>query len=371
MSDTDATIFNKRPKASALSVNWGLDPSVVFLNHGSFGATPLAVLAHQATFRELMESEPVAFWVCKAEPLLDAARAEMAAFVGCEADDFAFVTNATTGVNTVLRSLVWQSGDEVVTSAHEYNACNNVLRYLEERCGIKPVLAEVPFPVEAGGGAGVGEEAVVAAIVSKMTARTRLVMVSHVTSPSGMIMPVKRIAAECAKQGVDLLVDGAHAPGFVDLDVESIGCAYYTGNFHKWVCAPKGSGFLYVRKDRQALVEPLVISHGRNLVRQDRSRFRLQFDYTGTQDISAYMATPHALRLVPTLAGCSGGDVRANWAAVRDRNHGLAMAARAVLCERLGVNGPVPESMLGSLVALALPLQSEAREAELAARPAV
>jgi isopenicillin-N epimerase len=284
--------------------------------------------------------------------MLDAARARMAAVVGCPADDMAFVRNATEGVGTVLNSLRFAPGDELLTSAHEYNACNNVLRAAAERWGAKVVHAALPWPVP-------GPGACVEAVLGAVTARTRLALVSHVTSPTGFIMPVERITSELARRGVETLVDGAHAPGFLPLDVSRVAPAYYTGNFHKWLCAPKGSAFLYVRRDLQAGVRPLVISHGANAERTDRSRFRLEFDYTGTADYAAWLATPAAVDALIEMVPGGGG-----LGAVMAQNRGLALAGRRVLMERFGGEPLVPEEMLGAMAAVAIPARSSAEAGE-------
>ena len=325
--------------------HWGLDPGVVFLNHGSFGATPLAVQRVADGFRAQMEREPIRFVVEELEPLLDAARREVAAFVGCDADDMAFVLNATMGVNTVVRSLQWREGDELLTSTHEYNACNNALEYVAKRHGATVVRAEPPFPVRS-------EDEVVQSVLSRVTDRTRLVLLSHITSPTALVLPVERIVRELNARGVDTLVDGAHAPGMVPLDIERIGAAYYTGNLHKWVCGPKGSAFLHVRKDRQGLISPLIVSHGANSPRTDRSRFRLEMDYIGTIDYSAWLGAAETIRYM-------GSIVPGGWDEVRRRNREMALTARDLLCRELGAEPAAPDSMTGSLAAVRLPDRTE------------
>lgn len=337
-----------RPPRADLARHWGLDPSVVFLNHGSFGATPLRALERQSELRAQMEAEPIRFMVERLEPMLDAARAEVAAFVGCSPDDMAFVHNATMGVNTIVRSLDFSPGDELLTSAHEYNACNNALEYVASRTGARVVKAQIPFPIQS-------EDQVVSAILDAVTPRTRLVLLSHITSPTALILPVERLVAELNQRGIDTLVDGAHAPGMIDLNVERIGAAYYTGNFHKWACAPKGSAFLWVRKDRQHLVRPLIISHGANSPRQDRSRFRLEADFLGSLDYTAWLATPEAIRAVGEL-------VPGGWPEVRRRNRHTALAARDLLRRQLGPAAAeltAPDSMVGSMAVVALPDRTE------------
>ncbi len=324
---------------SDLARHWRLDPGVNFLNHGSFGACPAEVLDAQARLRAQLEAEPVRFFMREYPPLLAAARAALGAFVGADPDDLGFVANATSGVNTVVRSLRFAPGDEILTTDHAYAACHNTLLHVAEASGARVVVARVPFPVD-------GDDEIVAAVLAAAGPRTRLAMIDHVTSPTGIILPVARIVAELAERGVDTLVDGAHAPGMVALDVAALGAAYYTGNCHKWLCAPKGAAFLWVRRDRQAAIHPLTISHGRS-GRGSGSLFRREFDWTGTDDPTAWLCVPEAIRVV-------GGMVPGGWDEVRRRNRELALAARALLCDALGVAAPCPESMIGALAAVPL-----------------
>src|SRR5438552_4100747 len=217
---------------------WPLERGVIFLNHGSFGACPTEVLRHQAALRAEMEREPVRFLSRELDDRLDAARAALAAFLGAEADDLAFVTNATSGVNAVLRSREFADGDELLTTDHAYNACKNALEYVARRTRARVVIAPIPFPVASS-------DEVVAAIMGRVTPRTRLALIDHVTSPTALVLPVERLIAELARRGIDGLVDGAPAPGMLPLDLPPLRATYYTGNCHKWLCAPKGSAFLW------------------------------------------------------------------------------------------------------------------------------
>ena len=323
---------------SELAIYWDLDPAVRFLNHGSFGATPRPVLAAQDEWRARMEREPVAFFTRDLEPALDAARSALGAFVGADPADLAFVTNATTGINIVARSLQLAAGDEVVVLDHAYNAARNALAAVASTSGATIVTARLPFP-------GTRPADPLEAILAVVTPRTRLVMVDHVTSPTALVLPVAEIVAALAERGIDTLVDGAHAPGMVDLDVEGIGAAWYTGNCHKWMCAPKGSGFLHVRRDRQERTRPIVISHGANSFRTDRSRFRLEHDWTGTLDPTAWLAVPAAIDFAASLL--PGG-----WPALRTRGHELALVVRDLLCETTGEPTPAADSMIGAMVSV-------------------
>ena len=327
------------PEPPGLVDRWALDPAIVFLNHGSFGACPRAVLDHQAALRAEMEAEPVRFLSRELDGRLDTARAGLAAFLGAEPEDLAFVTNATSGVNAVLRSRRLAPGDELLVTDHAYNACRNALEFVAERTGARVVVVAVPFPVG-------GPEAVVAAVLAGVTPRTRLALLDHVTSPTALVLPIERLCAALGARGVDALVDGAHAPGMVPLDLGRLGATYYTGNCHKWLCAPKGAAFLWVRRDRQREVRPLTISHGAT-ARTARSRFHVEFDWTGTADPTPWLT-------VPTALACIGGMLPGGWPAVTARNHALAIEARRMLAAVTGTPPPCPDEMIGSLASVVL-----------------
>ena len=330
-----------RPDAASVRDLWGLDPAITFLNHGSFGATPIPVLDAQRDWRTLLEAEPVDFLGRALEGRLDAVRTALGRFLGADPDDLALITNATGGVGTVLRSLRLGPGDEILATDHEYNAALNAARYVAERDGATLVVARIPFPLD-------DPAQVTQAVLAAVTPRTRLALISHVTSPTALVFPIPEIVAALRERGVETLVDGAHAPGMIPLQLDDIGAAYYTGNCHKWMCGPKGSAFLHVRRDLQGGVRPLVISHGANSRREDRSRFRLEFDWTGTADPSPWLSLPTAIDLI-------GGLLPGGWPAHMAANHALALAGRDLLAEALGVRAPAPDVMLGSMAAVPLP----------------
>jgi isopenicillin-N epimerase len=334
---------------SDLARHWALDSSITFLNHGSFGATPRAVLEAQRGWRDRMEAQPVQVLARDLPALLAEARTLLGGFVGADPDDLAFVTNATGAVNAVVRSLRFEPGDELLTTDHEYNATINVLRHVAERDRARVVVARIPFPT-------VGPDDVVDAILAATTERTRLALLSHVTSPTALVFPVEWIVAALAERGVETLVDGAHAPGMLPLDLDRLGAAWYTGNLHKWVCAPKGAAFLHARHDRQAGIRPNTISHGANAVLGDSgghggsTRYRAEFDWQGTLDPTPWLAVADALRFV-------GGLVDGGWPAIMARNHELTLQAQVRLAEVIGLDPArlAPGSMVGSMVALPLP----------------
>jgi isopenicillin-N epimerase len=324
-------------------LGWRLDPAVTFLNHGSYGACPEPILAVQRDLRDRLEAEPVRFMNDELPGLLDAARTVVGGFLGADPDGLAFVTNATTGINTVLRSLRFEPGDELLTDDHEYNATINAMRAAAARDGARVVVARIPFPIA-------GPDEARDAILAAVTPRTRLVVISQITSPTAVIFPVDELVAELDRRGIDTLVDGAHAPGVIPLDIDGLGAAYWTGNAHKWLCGPKGTAVLWVRADRRDRIHPLVTSHGANADLGGRSRYRHEFDWVGTSDPTGYLALPAALAWMSAAVPDGGG-----WPALMAANHALAIDGRDLIASALRVEAPAPDSMLGSMAALPLP----------------
>lgn len=329
-----------RPDPGPLAAHWDLDPAVTFLNHGSFGACPRAVLAAQAEWRARLEREPVRFFIRELPGALEGVRATLGALLGAQADDLALVPNATTGVSTVLRGIGLQPGDELVTTDHAYGACKNALDAIAAERGATVVVARVPLPTH--------PDAVVEAVLRTLTKRTRLALLDWVTSPTGLVFPMGQLVTELGRRGVDVLVDGAHAPGMVPMALDHLGAAYTTGNLHKWLCTPKGSAFLHVRRDRQAGLRPLVISHGATAPLRGRSRFQVEFEWTGTFDPTPWLVLPDAVR---TLEGLVPGGLPA----LRQRNRSLALEGRRLLERSLGAASLAPDEMIGALAAVALP----------------
>jgi isopenicillin-N epimerase len=318
-----------------LASQWCLDPSVTYLNHGSFGACPAAVLAEQAALRLEMEREPVDFLSVSLPARLNAARETLAEFLGADPANLVFLPNATAGVNAVLRSLALEPGDELLVTNHTYAACRKTIDFVAARTAAHVVTANLPFPCR-------HEEEIIAAVLGCVSPRTRLALMDHVTSATALIMPLARLVADLSSRGVDTLVDGAHAPGMVPLRLSELGAAYYTGNAHKWLCAPKGAAFLHVRPDRQAPLHPTVISHGYP------AGFQAEFDWTGTFDPTPWLCIPAAIRFIGSLL--PGG-----WPQVMACNRDLTLRARALLLESIGVDAPCPEPMIGSMASLPLP----------------
>lgn len=334
---------------SPLLQHWQLDPNLTFLNHGSFGACPRVVLAAQAALRERMERDPVRFLYLELEELLDAARARAARFFAAKPEDCVFVSNATTGVNSVLASFPFRAGDELLVTNHGYRACRNAAEYWSQRAGARVVEVPLPLPLR-------DAETALDAILAKVGPKTRLALIDHVTSPSALVLPVRELVTELRRRGVVTLVDGAHAPGMLALATSELGADYYVGNFHKWCCAPKSAALLVATEEQRATLRPLVISHGHSAHRPQRPRAWLEFDWVGTNDPTAALCVPAALDFLESLAGSP--------AALFEQNRELALEARALLLDELGTAPLCPAALLGSMAAVQLPPALSARGGE-------
>ena len=321
---------------------WDFDPGITYLTHGTYGACPRPIIEAQQALVAQLEANPLRFLTRELEGRLDAAREAVAAFLNADPEGLVVVPNATTGVATVLESLRLRPGDELLTNDHEYNATLNALATVAERARGRVVRVSIPLPIR-------HPEEVVEAILAGVTPRTRVALISHVTSVSGLVFPIETIVRELDRLGVDTLVDAAHAPGQVPVDVGALGAAYWTGNGHKWLCGPKGAGVLHVREDRRAGVRPLVTSHGRNDPRSDRPTLWKEFDWQGTGNPTAFLALPDAIQLIGSLQ--PGG-----WPAHMAANRALVLAGRDLINQRLGLEPIAPDSMVGSMAAIALPI---------------
>lgn len=330
--------------------HWQLNPAVDYFNHGSFGATPTVVLAAQRSLRDALERDPIEFLAPerKLEPKLDEVRAIVANLVRAKPCDVAFVRNATDGVNAVLRSFPFSQGDDVVVTNHGYNACNNAARYAAESRGARMRVAQVPFPLHS-------VQQVVEAIEQAFSDRTKLLLVDHVTSATGLVFPIQSIVDAAHAHDIRVLVDGAHALGMLPLNLTELGADYYTANHHKWLCAPKASGFLWVRSELQAEVRPSVISHAANRARPGRSRFLAEFDWQGTFDPTPLLSVPASIELLHSLY--PGGIDE-----LMTANRTLALDARSCLLEALKIEPPAPEEMIASLVTFPLRGSTAARD---------
>ena len=315
-----------------------IDPEITFLNHGSFGACPIPVFEEYQRWQRQLERQPVKMLGRDIDGLLREAMRPLAAYLNADAADCVFVPNATTGVNIVARSLRLSAGDEVLTTDHEYGACNYTWEYVCAQTGARLVQQAIPLPIGTPG-------EFIERVWAGVTERTRVLFLSHLTSPTGLVFPIEELIKRARAAGILTVIDGAHVPGQLPLDLTTLDADFYTGNFHKWLCAPKSSAFLYARKEHQASLIPNIISWGWR-----ESEFSLRQERQGTRDPASYLATPAALAFQQDH----------DWDAVRRDCHQLAVTAAQVLSE---VSGCPPLTAdgewLGQMAAAELPLRPE------------
>lgn len=324
-----------------------LDPDLVFLNHGSFGACPKAVLDAQYRWQCEMERNPVDFLARRSADLLKQARTVLASALGSKAEDLVFMPNSTSGINVVARSLALQPGDEVLSTDLEYGACDAAWRHICAQSGAHYRRVSIPLPFEA--------DAVVERLVAAVGPRTRLIFVSHITSATALILPVAAICAAARERGVLTLIDGAHAPGQILLDLDAIGADFYVGNGHKWLCAPKGTAFLHARPVHQAMLDAPVLSwayaEGAGSRGHDaylgQTLFERRMQWQGTRDISAWLAVPQAIAF----------QQRHDWQTVRQNCHELAAHALRELTQRHGLRAVARDQDWAQMVAIPVPVQ--------------
>ncbi|MBY0112794.1 MAG: aminotransferase class V-fold PLP-dependent enzyme [Phycisphaerales bacterium] len=363
--------LSAKPSPSSLASHWSIDPGYVFLNHGSFGGTPRRVLAAQDSIRARLEAEPVRFFVEELHGLLDETRRGVAAFVDCDWDELALITNATVGVATALENCGLHAGDEVLVNNHEYPACLNNARRIAGRCGASVVSATLPWPLPAGCSGEEAERLIADAILSRVTDKTRVCLISHVTSPSGLVLPLHRIVPPLRARNIRTVVDGAHAPGMLDsLSLRALGCDYYTANCHKWICSPKGSAFLFVRKELQENFRPLILSNNAEAPKAGRAQFLTEFDFIGTSDPSGLLAIPEAIctmeAIGASLTANEPGSASARPAPhlvtnfpgflkLMRHNRELVLQARRLIVEAMGIPAVAPEELIGSIASIFIP----------------
>ena len=330
-----------KPNRGSLEKYWSFDPDVIFLNHGSFGATPNLVMEEQNRIRAHLESDPVRFFEREAFDLMNEANDKLSDFLNADSDGMTFCQNATSGVNTVLRSLILNRGDEIIIPNHSYQACWNAIDFVASRWGAKVIVVDLPFRCES-------EEEIIEPLLGAITPRSVLAMIDTVTSPTGLRMPFEKLVSEFQSRGVDVLLDAAHGPGLVPMDLIKLDAAWVTGNCHKWLCSPKGSAFLHIREDKKKETKPLTISHGHNADLSPQEKFRFEFDWQGTRDPSAILCIPKSIEVLQSMV--SGG-----FDEIIEHNNTLALNARNLLCESLGTNPPTPNSMISAMATIDLP----------------
>ena len=300
----------------SLKKHFLLDPSITFLNHGSFGATPKPVFAVYRRWQRELERQPVEFLGRRITGLLAESRAALGEHFGTHADNLVYTQNVTVSLNIVARSLELGPGDEVLSTDHEYGALDRTWRFLSKERGFRYINQHIETPLTT-------EEKFIADFWQGVTSRTRVIFISHITSPTAIIFPVKEIILRARSAGILTVVDGAHVPGQIPLHLDALGADFYGGNLHKWLCAPKGAGFLYARPDVQHLLKPLVVSWGYESEFPSRSNFIDHHEWWGTRDMAAFLSVPRAIQF----------QLENHWDEVRDSCHQLCAYAQKRICE--------------------------------------
>ncbi len=296
-----------------------LDPDVIYLNHGSFGACPLPVFEAYQAWQRTLELEPVQFLGVNAPLNMRTAREALAGHIGCQADELVYFPNPTTAVSMVARSLNLQPGDEILTTDHEYGAMDRTWRFICQHTGAHIVRQPIPLPLDP-------PDQIAEHLCSMISPRTRVVFLSHITSQTALTLPVAAVCAQAREAGVISIVDGAHAPGQIPLDLDALGADLYAGACHKWLCAPKGSAFLYARREVQPVLEPLVVSWGWEAEKPSSSMFVDHHEWQGTRDLAAFLSVPAAIDFQKSN----------DWPAIQAVCHAMAAEWRARLNQALG-----------------------------------
>lgn len=315
------------------------------LNNGSYGCCPAVVGAAQAELRRRLEADPVHFFKYDLEFYSDDARGAIGRFVNAPAKDLALISNGTVAVSTVLNNLDLQAGDEILITDHEYMATMNELDKLCKATGAVVVTAPVAFPAA-------DPDQVVDSILGAVTGKTKLALLSHICSASALVLPVERIVPELRSKGIDVFLDGAHTPGQIPLDIEKLNPTWYAASCHKWLATPKGTGFIYASPDQQAGFKPLALSCRVHELREDRQPFLCDFDYMGTNDYTGNLVIPVAIEHMG--AQLLSSESQSGWDALYQRNHDLVIAGANIICDALGIEQRVPESMIGTMVGIPL-----------------
>ncbi len=328
-------IMKNLPKYSPLIENWNLDTNIVYLNHGSFGATPKKVLQAQQAIQAEMEAEAIDFFVDKLPTYIDESKTALAAFVGTSSNNIVFTPNTTTGVNTIFNSIACKPGDEWLVTNHTYGACVHAAKHYTHRNGATITTAQIPFPLQT-------DDEILDAIAAAITSKTTLALIDYITSATATIFPVKKIIELLHSKNIEVLIDAAHAPGMVDLNIDELKADYFVANCHKWICSPKGSAFIYVAPQYQSKIHPLIISHYNDTAEGTAAHWSNQFMFDGTHDYSAYITVKDAILEMQNIA-------KLDWAGIRNANHELVWTGANKIADAFDVKLPTPKHMVGTI----------------------
>ena len=327
------------PKPSSLFNKWNLNPNIVHLNHGSFGGTPKFILDKQKEYIDQLESEPVDFSVRRWYPYYFANKKALGEFIGTSEHNFYLVPNTTIGINHILHN-IRDSGKQWLTTNHGYGACLHAFHKIGEDKGNEIIKVQIPFPLQ-------DESQLLEAISDGISSHTSIALIDYITSATAIIFPIKKIIELLHSKGIRVIVDAAHAPGMVDFVLDELNADYFVANCHKWICSPKGSAFVYVHPRHQKTYKPIFYSFYNDWNTDSAAHWSNQFIWEGTKDYSAYLCIKDALEYMPSL-------IEGDWNDIKNQNRNLAIQGAKLIAIKLGVELPVPESMLGSIVNIPL-----------------
>ena len=318
-----------------LKKQFQLDPKFTYLNHGSFGACPYPIFNEREKWQRELEFQPVSF-IDKAAQLLEWSREKLSKYIICDKDDLVYFPNPTTAMNMVIRSLELSENDEVLTTNHEYGAIERTWKFMSSQKGFsyRPINIELPYD----------EDQFVRLFKEGISPRTKIIFLSHITSPTGIVFPVERICELAKKLGIMVIVDGAHAPAQIDLNIKELGADIYTGACHKWMLCPKGVSFLYASKEIQDKLDPLVVSWGWDSEDPSHSQFLDYHQYQGTNDISAYLSVPSSIKFLNDN----------DWVSISQYCHKKVVEARQILLETTSTEAICPDAALGQMSSIEL-----------------
>ena len=316
-----------------------LDPEIIFLNHGSFGACAKPVYENLLVWQKKLEEEPVKFFEDIIFDALKKSREALAAYINCSADDLVYFSNPTTAVNAVARSLRLEPGDEVLSTNHIYGALDRSWKYICADKNARFVKAKIPFPIQS-------KQEFRDCLLSSVTDRTKVIFLSHITSMTAMIFPVEEIIEYAKERNILTIIDGAHVPGHIPLDINKLDADIYTGACHKWMCTPKGVSYLYVKKEFQENVHPLVVSWGWESENPGPSKFLDWHEWQGTRDMSAFLTIPVAIKFLN----------KHNWLKLGRRCRKQVVRTRNEFLDMLSIPPPCPDSWLGQMASIPLPI---------------
>jgi isopenicillin-N epimerase len=293
-----------------------LDPTITFLNHGSFGACPKPIFEEYQRFQLELETEPVLFIQKKAAGYLKVAREKLSTYIGCDSLDVFFTPNPTFAINTIMRSLDLQEGDEILSTNHEYGAMDRIWSFYCKKSGAQYIRQNISLPVKS-------KEQLLEEFWKGYNSKTKIIFLNHISSCTALVFPVKEICDRARELGLITIVDGAHVPGQLDLNITELNPDFYTGTLHKWMLAPKGSSFLYVKKQFQNTLDPLIVGWGYESVSPGESQFLDYQDYQGTRDVSAFLATPKVIEFLE----------RNNWSTIAKQSKAIVLANYQRFCD--------------------------------------